>query len=415
LIKRRVVVTGMGIVSPLGNDLATTWAGVLEGRSGVAPITKFDTTGYRTTIAAEVKDFDPDDYFDRKQARRLDPFVQFALVATREAINDSGISFDDDLAKRTAVIIGSGIGGITTITEQAYVLKERGAGRISPFLIPMILPETAASMVAIEFGLKGPNMAMTSACATSANTIGEAYEMILRGAADVAVCGGTEAGVVRLAVSGFGAMRAISARNDEPERASRPFDRDRDGFVVADGAGILVLETLESALARKALIHAELVGYGSNDDAYHITAPQKDGERAAACMRQAMASANIKAKEIDYINAHGTSTSLNDITETRAIKAALGDEAYRIPISSTKSMTGHLLGAAGGVEAIFSIKALENNIAPPTVNLDNPDPECDLDYVPHTAREVEIRTVMSNSFGFGGHNTCLVFQEFSDR
>ncbi|MEA3408640.1 MAG: beta-ketoacyl-ACP synthase II [Chloroflexota bacterium] len=412
---RRVVVTGMGIVSPLGNDLPTTWANILAGKSGVAPITKFDATDYRTKIAAEVKDFDPRDYFDRKEVRRLDPVAQFGLVAAREAITSSGIDFKDSpIAERTAVIIGSGIGGITTIIEQADVLRERGPGRISPFLIPMILPETTASLVSIEFGLKGPCMAMTSACATGANTVGEAYEMIRHEDVDAAVCGGTEASIVPLSVSGFGAMRAISTRNDAPERASRPFDRDRDGFVVGEGAGILILETLEHALERGATIHAELVGYASNDDAYHITAPLEDGEGAAACMRQAMASANLGPEDIDYINAHGTSTPLNDVTETRAIKLALGDAAYNIPVSSTKSMTGHLLGATGAVESIFCAKALACGIVPPTMNLDNPDPECDLDYVPNEPREIDIRTAMTNSFGFGGHNVCLIFRKFED-
>ncbi len=411
-MKRRVVVTGMGMVSPLGNDLPTTWANIIEGKSGVAPITKFDATDYRTTIAAEVKDFDPHDHFDRKKVRRLDPFVQFGLVAAREAIASSDIEFEDSLAERTAVIIGSGIGGITTIIEQADVLRERGPDRISPFLIPMILPETAASLVSIEFGLKGPNMAMTSACATSANTVGEAYEMIRREDADTAVCGGTEAGVVPLSVSGFAAMRALSTRNDEPARASRPFDRDRDGFIVGEGAGILVLETLEHARERGATIYAELVAYASNDDAYHITAPLEDGEGAAICMRQAMASANLEPKDIDYINAHGTSTPLNDVMETRAIKQALGERAYDIPVSSTKSMTGHLLGATGAVESIFCVKTLREGIVPPTMNLDNPDPECDLDYVPYEPRHMDVRTAMTNSFGFGGHNVCLIFQKF---
>lgn len=411
---KRVVVTGMGTVSPLGNDLPTTWANIIEGKSGIAPITKFDATDYRSKIAAEVKNFDPGDYFDRQEVRRLDPFVQFGLVAAREAIASSDIIFEDPLAERTAVIIGSGIGGITTIIEQADVLRERGPRRISPFLIPMILPETAASMVSIEFGLKGPNMAMTSACATSANTVGEAYEMIRRGDADAAVCGGTEAGVVPISVSGFDAMRALSTRNDAPERASRPFDRDRDGFVVGEGAGILVLETLEHAMERRATIHAELVGYASNDDAYHITAPQEDGEGAAACMRQAMDAANLAPQDIDYINAHGTSTPLNDVTETRAIKRVLGERAYEIPVSSTKSMTGHLLGATGAIEAIFCAKTLTEGIVPPTMNLDNPDPECDLDYVPYEPRQIKVRTAMTNSFGFGGHNVCLIFKQFED-
>lgn len=409
--KRRVVVTGMGTISPLGNDLPTTWAGIMEGRSGVATITKFDTTGYRTTIGAEVKDLNPKDHFSAKEARRMDPFVQFALIATREAMRDANLELPDGLKERGAVIIGSGIGGIGTVTQQTIVLHERGPSRVSPFLIPMILPETAASMVAIEFGLKGPNMAVVSACASSANAIGEACEMIRSGVADIAVGGGTEAGVVNVSIAGFSAMRAISERNDEPERASRPFDRDRDGFVVGEGSGILVLEALEHALERGAHIYAEIIGYGSNDDAFHITAPEPEGAGAAACIRLALASAALAPEQIDYINAHGTSTTLNDVTETRAIKAALGDYAYRVPISSTKSMTGHLLGAAGALEAILCIKALRTNMLPPTINLENPDPECDLDYVPQKARPAEISTVMSNSFGFGGHNASLIFKE----
>ncbi len=406
---RRVVVTGMGTVSPLGNNVATTWDAIVAGRSGVGPITRFDTTGYKTTIAAEVKGFDPKEHFAPKDIRRLDPFVQYALVAAREAVKDAQLDLNG-VAERTAVIIGSGIGGISTVTEQTIVLYERGPSRVSPFLIPMILPETAASMVAIEFGLKGPNMAVTSACATGANAIGEAGEMIRRGVADVAVCGGTEAGIIPVAVAGFSVMRALSERNDEPQRASRPFDRQRDGFVIGEGAGILILEERERALARGATIYAELVGYGSTDDAYHITAPDQDGSGAAACMRQALASAGMRPEQIDYINAHGTSTPLNDTIETRAIKTVLGQHAYRIGVSSTKSMTGHLLGAAGALEAILSIKAQQCGIIPPTINLDEPDPECDLDYVPHQARKADLTNVMSNSFGFGGHNVCLIFR-----
>jgi len=407
---RRVVVTGMGAISPLGNNLAATWAGIVAGHSGVGPITRFDTTGFRTTIAAEIKGFDPKEHFPPKEARRMDPFVQYALVAGREAIHDAGLPTSDGDRVRTAVVIGSGIGGMGTLTEQFLVLKERGPGRVSPFFVPMVLPDTAAGMLAIEFGLRGPNMAITSACATGANAIGEAYEMVRRGAVDAAVCGGTEAGILALAVAGFSVMRALSERNDEPQRASRPFDRQRDGFVVGEGAAVLVLEALEQAQARSARIYAELVGYGSTDDAYHITAPDQHGAGAALCMRQALASAGLAPKEVNYVNAHGTSTPLNDVTETRAIKAVLGEHAYRVPISSTKSMTGHLLGAAGALEAALSVKALETGIVPPTINLDEPDAECDLDYVPHRAREMQLQTAMSNSFGFGGHNACLIFR-----
>ncbi len=410
-MNRRVVVTGMGTISPLGNDLPTTWAAIIAGRSGVGPITRFDTTDFKTTIAAEVKGFDPKAHFPPKEARRMDLFVQYALVAGREAIRDSGLSFDGALQERTAVIIGSGIGGMNTLVEQLLVLKERGPNRVSPFFVPMVLPDTAAGTLAIEFGLKGPNMAVTSACASGANAIGEAYEMIRRGVVDVAVCGGTEAAILELAVAGFSVMRALSERNAEPERASRPFDRQRDGFVIGEGAAVLVLETLDHALRREASIYAELVGYGSTDDAFHITAPDENGTGAAACMRQALASARLAPEQISYINAHGTSTPLNDITETRAIKAVFGPHAYRIPISSTKSMTGHLLGAAGALEAVLSVKALQTNIVPPTINLDEPDPDCDLDYVPHQAREMPLSAVMSNSFGFGGHNACLIFKK----
>ena len=410
-MNRRVVVTGMGTISPLGNDLPTTWAAIIAGRSGVGPITRFDTTDFKTTIAAEVKGFDPKAHFPPKEARRMDLFVQYALVAGREAIRDSGLSFDGALQERTAVIIGSGIGGMNTLVEQLLVLKERGPNRVSPFFVPMVLPDTAAGTLAIEFGLKGPNMAVTSACASGANAIGEAYEMIRRGVVDVAVCGGTEAAILELAVAGFSVMRALSERNAEPERASRPFDRQRDGFVIGEGAAVLVLETLDHALRREASIYAELVGYGSTDDAFHITAPDENGTGAAACMRQALASARLAPEQISYINAHGTSTPLNDITETRAIKAVFGPQAYRIPVSSTKSMTGHLLGAAGALEAVLSVKALQTNIVPPTINLDEPDPDCDLDYVPHQAREMPLSAVMSNSFGFGGHNACLIFKK----
>lgn len=413
----RVVVTGMGTVSPLGNDLPTTWQGIVAGKSGVGPVTKFDVSEYKTTIAAEARYFEPEDHFPTRDVRRMDSFAQFALVAAREAVRHAGLSveaFADGLGERTAVIIGSGIGGMGTVTEQNRVLFERGPNRVSPFLIPMILPESAASMVAIEFGLKGPNMAVTSACATGANAIGETYRMIQYGMADIGVCGGSEAGVIEMALAGFGAMRAISVRNDEPERASRPFDRERDGFVIGEGAGVLVLESLEHALARGATIHGELIGYSSNDDAYHITAPDPDGAGATACMRLALASAGLEPEEIDYINAHGTSTLLNDATETRAIKEALGKHAYQVPVSSTKSMTGHLLGAAGALEAALTIQALKTGIIPPTINLEYPDPECDLDYVPNQARRAEIRTALSNSFGFGGHNVCLVFQRWQD-
>lgn len=407
-MRKRVVVTGLGAVSPLGNDVNSTWDGIVNGRSGVAPVTKFDASGYRARIAAEARGFDPSAHFEAKDLRRMDPVVQFALVAAREAVADAGIAFDDELKQRAAVIIGSGIGGMDTVTREVRTLTERGPSRVSPFLIPMILPETPASMAAIEFGLTGPNFAVTSACASGANAIGEAANMLRHGLADVALCGGAENGVIEIALAGFGAMKALSTRNDDPASASRPFDRDRDGFVVGEGAAILIIETLEHAQARGAHIYAELLGYGSNDDAFHITAPTEDGAGAAACMQLALRDADLQPQQIGYINAHGTSTPLNDATETRAIKRALGEHAYRVPVSSTKSMTGHLLGAAGALEAVLCIKAIETGIIPPTMNLQHRDPECDLDYVPNAARQAQVQVVLSNSFGFGGHNACLI-------
>jgi len=409
---QRVVVTGMGVISPLGHDLDSTWKACVAGQSGVGPITHYDASAYRTRIAAEIKGYDPKEHFPAKQIRRMDPVVQLALVATREAVADAGIDFARGIGERTAVVIGSGIGGMSTTSAQLEVLNSRGPNRVSPFLIPMILPETSASMVAIEFGLKGPNLAVTSACATGANAIGEAAEMIRRGVADVAVAGGSEKGVIPIAVAGFSAMHAISERNDDPEHASRPFDRDRDGFVIGEGAAILVLESWEHAQARGARIHAELLGYGANDDAYHIAAPEENGTGATACMVQAMERAGVAPERVDYINAHGTSTPLNDITETKAIKAAFGEHARGVPVSSTKSVTGHLLGAAGALEAALCIKVLQEGIIPPTMNLENPSDGCDLDYVPNKARQAEVKVALSNSFGFGGHNACLILSAY---
>ena len=411
-MNRRVVVTGMGVISPLGHDLPTTWEACIKGQTGVGPITHFDASTYRTRIAAEIKGYDPRDHFAAKQVRRMDPVVQLALVATREAVADAAITFDQGVGDHTAVVIGSGIGGMSTTAEQLEVLNSRGPNRVSPFLIPMILPETSASMVAIEFGLKGPNLAVTSACATGSNAIGEAAEMIRRGAADVAVAGGSEKGVIPIAVAGFSAMHAISERNDDPAHASRPFDRDRDGFVVGEGAAILVLESLDHALARGARIHAELLGYGANDDAYHIAAPEANGTGATACMVQAVERAGVALEQVDYINAHGTSTPLNDATETKAIKAAFGEHAHKLLVSSTKSVTGHLLGAAGALEAALCIKVLQEHIVPPTMNLENPGEGCDLDYVPNVARQADVRVALSNSFGFGGHNACLILSPY---
>jgi 3-oxoacyl-[acyl-carrier-protein] synthase II len=408
---RRVVVTGLGTLSPLGLDAASTWAGVCAGHSGVAPITRFDTTSFSTRIAAELKGYDPTAYFPGRDARRLDPFVQYAVVAAREAFHDAGLEAGEQLGPRTAVIIGTGIGGMSTLTEQTLLLHDRGPNRISPFMVPMILPDSAAGNVALEFKLRGPNMAITSACASGANAIGEAYEMIRRGAADVALSGGTEASVLPLAIAGFSIIHALSERNDDPQRASRPFDKDRDGFVLGEGACILVLEEYERALARGVHIYAELVGYGSTDDAFHMVAPDAEGGGAIACMRIALESANLLPEAIGYINAHGTSTELNDITETHAIKQVFGAHAYHLAVSSSKSMTGHLLGASGAIEAAITIKAVQEGILPPTINLDQPDPRCDLDYVPHRARQHQVEYALSNSFGFGGHNACLIFRK----
>ncbi len=414
---RRVVITGMGTVCPLGNDVASTWEGVIAGKSGVGQITYFDTSAYRTTIGAQAWGFKPEEHFPSRDIRRMDRFAQYALVAAREALGDAGLTdevFAQGLGQRTAVIIGSGIGGMATVTEQLRMLDQKGPSKVSPFFIPMILPESAASMVAIEHGLKGPNMAVTSACATGANAIGEMARMIHEGRADVGLAGGSEAAIIEISVAGFCALRALSTRNDDPEHASRPFDRDRDGFVIGEGAGVLVLEALEHALARGATIHAELLGYSSNDDAYHITAPDPEAAGAGACMQLALDSAGLAPEQIDYINAHGTSTLLNDLAETQAIKRVFGAHAYRLPVSSTKSVTGHLLGAAGALEAILTTRALETGVLPPTMNLEHPDPECDLDYVPNQARAVPIRRALSNSFGFGGHNVSLILGKYGD-
>lgn len=405
---RRVVVTGIGAISPLGLNLADTWENAVAGKTGIGRITRFDPQGFRSQIAAEIKGFDPKAHFPVREVRRMDPFVQYAVVAAREAVADAGVAVED-VAERTAVVVGSGIGGIETTAAQTVELHERGPARISPFLIPMILPDMAAGMLSLEFGLKGPNIGICSACASAANAIGEGLEMIRRGAADVALVGGAEAGIVPIGVAGFAAMRALSERNDEPERACRPFDRDRDGFVIGEGSAILVLETLEDARARGARIYCELSGYGSTDDACHITAPDENGAGACACMRLALESAGLGPGDVSYINAHGTSTPLNDVTETRAIKALFGEGAYSVPISSTKSTHGHLLGAGGALEAALCIKAIGEGIIPPTVNLENPGEECDLDYVPNCARRATVDVVLSNSFGFGGHNACVVF------
>jgi 3-oxoacyl-[acyl-carrier-protein] synthase II len=407
--RRRVVVTGMGCISPLGNDVLSTWDGLVAGRSGVGWITHFDASEFKTRIAAEVKGFNPEDVLNKRDARRIDPYAQFCVAATSQALADARLEATEDTRDRIGAIIATGIGGITTLLAEQDKLRERGPHWISPFLVPMMLPDTAAGQVAIQFGLRGPNMAIVTACASGSNAIGEAAEIIRRGSADAMVAGGAESAIVAVAMAGFNVMDAISTRNDDPAAASRPFDLDRDGFVIGEGAATLILEEYEMAMRRGAHLYGEILGYASNDDAYHISAPSENGEGAARCMALALQDAALQPFEISYINAHGTSTRLNDVSETMAIKTALGESAYAIPVSSTKSMTGHLLGAAGALEAIVCLKALETGIIPPTINLDHPDPECDLDYVPNQARTTHPRVAMSNSFGFGGHNACLIF------
>jgi len=411
----RVVITGLGLVTPLGNDVSTTWDGLVAGRSGVGPITHFDASDYPTRIAAEVKDFDPGALFGHREARRMDRFTQFAMAAAGQALDDSGLSVTESNAHRVGAVIGSGIGGIISVLEQAEVLRTRGPRRVSPFLIPMMLPDTAPGQVAISYGLKGPNFAVISACASGANAIGEAAEVIRRGAADAMLAGGAEAGIVPLAFAGFTVMQAVSTRNDEPERASRPFDATRDGFVMGEGGGVVVLESEAHARARGVRIYAQIIGYGATADAYHITAPEETGEGAARAMQIALDQAGLAPEQIGYLNAHGTSTALNDKGETAAIRAIFGDYAYQVPVSSTKSMTGHLLGGAGAVEAIFCVLALNEGILPPTINYEYPDPECDLDYVPNEARRAAVDVAMSNSFGFGGHNACLILKRANGR
>lgn len=411
-MKRRVVVTGLGLVTPVGVGLENVWQAILAGQSGIAPITRFDTSRHDSKIAGEVKDFNPEQYISQKELRRMDIFIQYALAATKIAVDNASLDMTKEDAERAGVVVGTGLGGLPSLEKFHSVLLERGPGRISPFFIPMLIANEAPGHVAIQYGLKGPNLCVVTACATGAHSIGEAFRIIQYGDADMMVAGGTEANLTPLTVGGFNAMKALSTRNDAPQKASRPFDKDRDGFVIAEGAGILVLEELDHAIQRGARIYAEIAGYGYNGDAYHITAPCEDGDGFIRCIKLALKDAGIQPNDVDYINAHGTSTDMNDAIETQAIKAVFGEKAYRTPVSSTKSMTGHLLGAAGAVEAIFTILAIRDQVCPPTINCDNPDPVCDLDYVPHVARKQEIRTGMSNSFGFGGTNAVLVFRRF---
>ena len=411
--KRRVVVTGLGIVSPVGSTIEKAWKNITEGNSGIAkvPADLFDTSDFSVQIAGNVKDFDVEKYISKKDQRKMDPFIHYGVGAATDALNDSGVIVTDEIAPRFGAIIGSGIGGIGTIEKNTQLYLEKGPRKISPFFVPSAIVNMVAGNVSIMLGLKGHNMSPVSACATATHSIGDAARMISYGDADIMLGGGAEMCSTPLGIGGFAAMRALSTRNDDPESASRPWDKDRDGFVLGDGAGILVLEEYEAAKARGAEIYCELVGFGMSSDAYHMTSPSTDGEGAARCINHALADAGLNPEDIDYVNAHGTSTPAGDVAETVAIKRALGDHAYKVAVSSTKSMTGHLLGAAGGIEAVFSVLAIRDQILPPTINIDNQDPDCDLDYVANTARDAKIDIAMSNSFGFGGTNGTLIFKK----
>jgi 3-oxoacyl-[acyl-carrier-protein] synthase II len=411
-MRTRVVVTGLGCISPLGNNFQDTWSALIAGKSGAGPITHFDASGHKTRFACEVKGFDAAVVFGSKEARRMDRFCQFAVFAAQEAVAHAGLIVSDENRDRIGVLVGTGIGGIGTLLEQVEIMREKGPDRVSPFLVPMMISDNAAGTIAIRMGVRGPNAAFVTACATGSNAVGEAAEMIRRGSADVMLAGGAEASIVSVAMAGLNVMTALSTNNDNPARASRPFDKNRDGFVMGEGGAILVLETLEHARGRGAHILCELTGYGTSDDAYHMSAPAENGAGAALCMKLALENAGLKPEEIDYINAHGTSTTLNDKSETAAIKTTLGQHAYHLPISSTKSMTGHLLGASGAVEAAICAEIFQRGILPPTMNYETPDPYCDLDYIPNQAREAHPRNIMSNSFGFGGHNATIIFSRF---
>ncbi|MDY6877965.1 MAG: beta-ketoacyl-ACP synthase II [Chloroflexota bacterium] len=413
-MKQRVVITGIGAVTPLGNDVPTMWSALLAGRSGVGPITCFDISDMDVQIAAEVKDFDSVALFGRREARRNDRFTLFALEAARQAIADAGLEFDDGLKQITGVFIGTAIGGLITMLKNYDALQNSGPRRVSPFMVPMMMPNAASGTVAIAYGLRGPNLSVASACATGSHAIGEAADGVRRGQTEVMICGGSEAVITRLALAGFRNMGAVSTRNEEPGRASRPFDAERDGFVMGEGAAVIALESLEHARRRGARIYAELLGYGATADAFHITAPEEEGSGAALAMEMALQDAGLSPEEVDYVNAHGTGTLLNDRMETRAIRTVFGPHADHLVVSSTKSMMGHLMGAAGAVEAIACLKSLETGWVHPTINYETADPECDLDYVPNQARQTWPRVALSNSFGFGGHNGCLVFRRWEE-
>jgi 3-oxoacyl-[acyl-carrier-protein] synthase II len=409
---KRVVVTGLGAITPIGNNLTEYWEGLLAGRNGAGLITLFDASAHDCRIAAEVKGFDPHAYLDRKEAKRMDRFAQFAVAASKQALADSQFTINELNAEQVGVLIGTGVGGLRILEEQHQVLLSKGPSRVSPFLIPMMIANMAAGLTAIQIGAKGPNSCTVTACAAGSHAIGDAFRLIQRGYATAMVCGGTEAAITPLGFAGFASAKAMSTRNEEPLRASRPFDRDRDGFLMGEGAGILFLEELDQALSRGAKIYGEIIGYGTTCDAYHMTAPVPDGRGATRAMELAMQDGNIAPESVSYINAHGTSTPANDVTETKAIKKALGESAYKVAISSTKSMTGHLLGGSGGIEAVATIMAIANDQLPPTINVENLDPDCDLDYVPNQSRQSSIEVALSNSFGFGGHNVTLAFKKY---
>lgn len=412
--KRRVVVTGIGLITPLGIGVEKSWEGMIRGKSGVRKITHFDASSFPTQIAGEVEGFNPEDYMEVKEIKKMDRFIHFGLAASIMAMNDSQLHINNQNAERVGVYVGAGLGGLPAIEHYHKVLLEKGPKRITPFFVPMLIINLAAGQISIKFGAKGPNSAPATACATGSHAIGDAFKIIQRGDADAMIAGGTESVITPMGIGGFNAMKALSTRNSEPEKASRPFDKDRDGFVMGEGAGIVILEELDKAVQRGARIYAEIVGYGLTGDAYHITSPAPGGEGAARCMSMSLRDAGVDPSEVDYINAHGTSTRYGDELETMAIKTVFKEHAYKLAVSSTKSMTGHLLGAAGGVEAVVCVSSINNRLIPPTINLDNPDPECDLDYVPNRARPADINYAMSNSFGFGGTNACLLFKKYEN-
>jgi 3-oxoacyl-[acyl-carrier-protein] synthase II len=411
--KRRVVVTGLGVITPLGSNVSKTWEAICKGASGVGRITTFDAADFPCQIAGEVKDFHPEDFIERKEIKKMDIFIQYALAAGSMAVEDAGLKIDEGNADRVGVIVGAGIGGLNTIEKYHSVLLQSGHRRISPFFIPMLIANLAAGQISMRFGARGPNSCVTTACAAGTHSIGDAFKIIQRGDADTMIAGGSESVITPLTIAGFANMRALSTRNNEPERASRPFEKDRDGFVMGEGPGIVVLEELESARARGARIYAEVIGYGMTADAYHMTAPDPEGHGVTNCMRMALRDAGITPDRVDYINAHGTSTPFNDKHESMSIKRVFGEHAYKVAVSSTKSMTGHLLGAAGGVEAVFCALAIEHGIVPPTINYETQDPDCDLDYVPNYARHADVQVVLSNSFGFGGTNASIILKKYA--